>query len=1043
MGIELTLLADPALHGQEITGARSRALLALLSMDLRAGASAARLVAGLWGAEGSENSGKKALQVLVSRTRAQLGADLIASTPTGYRLTLSAEQIDAAALEVRAAAADRHARAGDYPAALDQAEAGLALWDGCVEDADAGDPLSALRIDRVPAHRRLSMVRAMALARLGQYAEAVQPLTAIAASEPRNEEVLAELLRAVADTSGPSVALARYDRYRRTLRDELGADPGTAVQSVYRQLLRANEPVVRQGIPHDPNQLLGREDDIAAVTALLRSARVVSLIGPGGLGKTRLAHATGRTAEQRLVHLVPLAGIDDDSAVAAEVAAALGIGDAPAAGQRNSVVAGIAQALGSDPALLILDNCEQVLSGVAALVSTLVSLTAELRVLITSRAPLGLSSEAVHQVPALGTATAAELFAQRARAVRSDIELPPDTVAELCAHLDGLPLAIELAAARVRVLSVAEVSRRLVDRFTLLRNGSRDNPERHRTLYAVVDWSWNLLDAQGRAAMRLLSIFPGGFSAEAANHLLGGEHDETLEVLERLVEQSLLQIAPADSGTRFRMLETVKDFAAGRRAEAGEQDAAVAGFLSWAREFGIAHNETVFAEWPGSSALHTEQENLVRALRYGLDKADGPTVAAVWSALGPWWYVGSHYARIGEVAGECARVLSRYRPEPRYEDATRTAATVCALSGVTQGGFELRSLMVLRRLPVVPADTLMRAVATVFVAAPELLGPDPAALDRLCGSDRPLQAGVAHAVASVRAEQLGDRAEALAATWRMLAAFERTPHSWVCFQAQCRIAKLALLSERAEQARDQLEKAFRRIEDLGPRPDRDDLLIGLAMADLQLGDIEGAQNWLARVADSADPFARPYKLVADAEMRIARGDFEDGLWRWRKITELLASTENPFYRPDPRGVQVWALEGRSAALLAHAQHHTLDPIAGLVAELPGQVTLLLEQPATQPGGHLTELTACGAVLLALAMVDLERGMATSGARLIALAERFDPPRQFHPTMSSKAIRARAENADRAAYVEAVSTYAALDVSDLRAAALAALAERER
>lgn len=1032
------------MRGREISGARSRALLALLAVDLRTGASTGRLVAGIWGEGAEEGPGKGAkgaLQVLVSRTRAQLGADLIASTPTGYRLTLNADQIDATALEVRAAAAERHARAGDHLAALDQAEAGLALWGGDIGDAVETDPLSALRIERLPAFRSLSLVRALTLSRLGRYAEALGPLTQLMAQDPRNEDVLSELLRAEADTVGASVALVRYDKHRRALRDEFGANPGAVVQSVYRQLLRANEPVVRQGIPHDPNPLLGRSDAIAAVNALLRSARVVSLIGPGGLGKTRLAHAVGRDAEQRLVHLVPLAGVLDDGAVAAEVAGALGIGDAPATGQRNSVVAGIAHALGSAPALLILDNCEHVIEGAAALVSALVSLTPELKVLVTSRAPLGLSSEAVHLLPALTTDAAVELFGQRARAVRPDIELPRHEVAELCAHLDGLPLAIELAAARARVMSVAEVSRRLADRFALLRTGSRDAPRRHRTLHAVVDWSWNLLDEDGRAAMRLLSIFPGGFAVEAADRLLGGEVGETWETLEHLAEQSLIQIVPGESRTRFRMLETVREFATARREEAGEEERALDGFLTWARDFGLSQTGSAFSAWPAPTALSAEQDNLVRALRHGLDRADGQSVAAVLSALGPWWYVCSHYARIAEVAGECAWVLSHYRPEPTYVDATRTAAAICALSGVTQGGFELRSLLVLRRLPAAPANTLMRAVATVFVAAPELLGPDTEALDQLCANPQPLLAGVGHTVASFRAEQLGDRAEALAATWRMLADFERAPNNWMRYQARCRIGKLALLSEQPEQARDQLGLAFEVIEDLGPRPDRDDVMIGLAMAALQLGDIESAQNWLVRVPDSADPFARPYKLLADAEISLARGDIEEGLWRWRRIAELLADEENPFFRPDPRGVQVWALEGRSAAVLAHARAHRLDLVAGLVAELPAQLTALLESPATQPGGHLTELTACGAVLLALALVDLERGQHASAVRMIALAEHFDPPRQFHPTMSSRSIRECAGNADEAAYVEAISTYATLAVPELRAAALAALAGR--
>ncbi|MFG1790008.1 ATP-binding protein [Nocardia sp. NPDC049149] len=1037
MGIELTLLSGVALRGQDIAGPRVRSLLALLTTELRTGSSTTRLIAGLWPDDLPENP-TKALQVLVSRARAQLGADLIASTPTGYRLTLRPEQIDATALDVHAEAAERHSRAGDHVAALEQAAAGLAMWTGVVEDTEDPDPLSELRIAKQPAHRALHVRFALTLSRLGRYAEALGPLTEIAASEPRNEEVLAELLRAEADTAGPAAALDRYDDYRRALRDELGSDPGATLQTIYKQLLRANEPVVRHGILHDPNPLLGREPDIAAVHVLLRSARVVAVVGPGGLGKTRLAHAVGRAAEQRVVHLVPLAGVADDGMVAAEVAGAVG---AEAAG-----VAAIAKSLGSGPTLLILDNCEQVLDGVSALVAPLVALTGELRILVTSRAPLGLTSEAVHLLPVLAPATAAELFAQRARAVRPDVVLPHDDVAALCADLDGLPLAIELAAARVRVLSVAEISARLVDRFALLRSGSRDAPHRHRTLRAVVEWSWNLLDEHAQAAMRWLSVFPAGFTAAAAHRILHGSgekvgQDATLEILEHLVDHSLIQLTEVGSGTRFRMLESVRDFAAAQRAEAGENDRALAEFLSWARDFGTSVDGLAFSDLGEKSPVRAEQDNLVRALRHGLDRSDGPTVAAAWAALGPYWYVEANYAGIAELVGECAWVLSHYRPEPAYVEVTRTAAAVCALSGVTQGGFELRSLLVLHRMPEAPPDTLVRAMAVLFRAASELLGPDTAALDRWCASAQPLLAGMAHLVASFRAEQTGDRAAALAATRRMLAAFERTSNTWMRYQAHCRIGKLALLSEQGELARQHVERALRQIEDHGPRPDRVDLIVGLVMAALQLDDIDCAEQWLAQLPDHTDPFAQPYKMIADAEIRLARGETDDGLRRWRAITELVASTSHPYYRPDPRGIQVWALEIRAAAVLAHAYHGRLDLVDQLVADLPGQVTTLLTHPATTPGGHLAELTACGAVLSALAVVDIDRDLRADGARLLALAERFDPPRHIQPTMSSSRARHRAENADGAAYVEGVSTYAALDVLGLRSAALSALRQR--
>jgi predicted ATPase/DNA-binding SARP family transcriptional activator len=682
---ELTLLSRVAYHDQEITSPRLRGLLALLAGDLRTGCSTARLVDGLWPDEQPENPAK-ALQVLVSRARAQLGSDVIATTPTGYRLSLSEDQVDTAAVLLSASASARSSRAGDQAAALAHAEAGLALWDGAAGgDTMLDDPVSALRAERASTYRSLVRARALALSRLGRHAEAAEALIGLAAERPRDEEVLLELLRCEAATVGPSAALARYEAYRRSLRDELGTDPGPALQAMHQQLLQGTSPVVRHGVPHEPNPLLGRDEDIAAVANLLRRSRVTSIVGAGGLGKTRLAQVVSRQAEQRIVHFVALAGVTSDDDVVSEVASVLGAGESrrTPVSQRaipTGVLAGIAGALGPGPALLVLDNCEHVLRGAAELVGALVSMTQDLRVLTTSRAPLGLSSEAVYLLPELSLPTSVELFEQRAKAARPGADLPAEVVQEVCRHLDGLPLAVELAAARVRVMSVAEIARRLEDRFALLRGGARDAPERHQTLQAVVDWSWNLLEPAGQAAMRALSVFPAGFSADAARHVLGdGATADVSQVLEHLVDQSLLQVADTKTDTRFRMLETVREFSTAHRERAGETDQVVGELLAWAREFGAAHHDSPFGADPFSSVerIRAEQDNLVQALRYGLARADGGTVAATSAVLGALWTIESNYPRLATLVEETARVLSHFRPGPDLIEVTRTALTVC------------------------------------------------------------------------------------------------------------------------------------------------------------------------------------------------------------------------------------------------------------------------------------------------------------------------------------------------------------------------------
>ena len=400
-------------------------------------------------------------------------------------------------------------------------------------------------------------------------------------------------------------------------------------------------------------------------------------------------------------------------------------------------------ALGPGPALLVLDNCEHVVRGAADLVHALVSLSKDLRVLTTSRAPLGLSSESVYLLPELDLPTTAELFEQRARAARPDADLPAQAVRELCGRLDGLPLAAELAAARVRVMSVAEIARRLDDRFAVLRGGARDAPQRHRTLHAVIDWSWNLLDPAGQAAMRALSVFPGGFTADAARHLLGAD---VLPVLEQLADQSLLKVADTASGTRYRMLETVREFAAARREDAGETDRVTGRFLAWARDFGVAHHDSVLTgdDLPAFELVRAEQDNLVQALRHGLDRQDAGTVAAVSAVLGGLWMVESSFARLTALAGDTVRILPAFRPETALVEATRTSLVLGAVSGfLLRGPSPARFLAGLRRLPPAPPDTFARAAQAVLNALDGPPEADLAALQALGESDQPLVAGMA------------------------------------------------------------------------------------------------------------------------------------------------------------------------------------------------------------------------------------------------------------------------------------------------------------
>ena len=1014
MTTELVLLSRVAYRGLEITGSGMRGLLALLASELRTGCGTTRLVDALWTDERPEHP-VKALQLLVSRVRARLGSDLIVSTPTGYRLSLSEDQVDAAAVLLSAAASEQSARDGDNASALKHAEAGLALCAGATSwDSTDADPLSALRAARMSTYRSLVRSHALALSRLRRAAEAIGPLTELAAERPRDEEVLLELLRCAAATTGPATALARYDAYRRTLREELGSEPGPALRSLHQELLLTDAPAVRHGVRQEPNALLGRDKDVAAVADLVRASRVTSIVGAGGLGKTRLAHAVAREAEQRVVHVVELAGVTADSDVAGEVASVLGVRDAGPGrlAMRTDALAGIVDALGPGPALLVLDNCEHVVHAAADLVQALVSRTGELRVLTTSRAPLRLVSESVYPLPELDLPTMVELFGQRARAIRPDIDLPLTAVRELCDRLDGLPLAVELAAARVRVKSVAEIVAHLDDRFALLRGSTRDAPRRHHTLHAVIDWSWHLLEPTGQAAMRALSVFPGGFTSAAARQVLGAD-----SVLEQLVEQSLLKATDTGTGTRFRMLETVREFSAARRAEAGETEHVIDRFLAWARDFGTPWQDLP-SGFGALDRIRAEQDNLLQALRHGLDRADDATVAVAAALLGGLWITESNFTRLTALASDTAWLLSHARPGPAFVEATRAAAVLGAMVGFVMPDLRpLRALVALRRLPPAPPDTLIRAAHIALCA------PDVPALRALSGSDEPLLAGVAHYVLSYLWENLNDPDNALRAARRMLACFEADGPPLIQAVAHGRVGELCLQVDPGEPAVRHLSAALSIAAELG-------FAIAsrgrwaLMLAHLQRGAFDDAERELVEAArDSGDDPVDllTFEICARAEIRLGRGDVEGGLRLWRQAA----------HRTGPHG-GLWPCEVEAVAVVTHARFGRLDQVSDIVDTLPGILS------AQVGSASVTEFPICGSLLLALAVADLDRGATASGVRMIALAQRFGLLRSFQPTMSPERVTGIAEQADGPAYADAVSSYAGLDHDGLRAAATATL-----
>ncbi|MFD0000328.1 BTAD domain-containing putative transcriptional regulator [Nocardia sp. NPDC127526] len=422
------------------------------------------------------------------------------------------------------------------------------------------------------------------------------------------------------------------------------------------------------GLRAAPNPLLGREEDLDALEALLRNSRVTTVLGPGGTGKTRVANELGaRVAHKKSVALVELASVRPDAGglegtrleVEAAIAAVLGVGEL----SRETTVLRpvrtqvsrqrLRDALSSRPMLLILDNCEHLVEAVAEVVADLVGVSDQLTILTTSRAPLEITAEAVYPLPPLAIdpdgSPATELFAARARAVRPSVRLDPEVVARLCHTLDGLPLAIELAAARVRTMSVEEIESRLEHRFALLRSGDRSSPQRHRTLHAVIEWSWNLLDAEQRVALRRLCRFPAGFTLRAAETVIAGpEITDAATAIDGLVGQSLLTVLEPDiagEDTRYRMLETVREYGEEQLESTGEADRVMERMSVWATTFALETACRYPTDDQVLAVLSTaaELDNLVAVLRYAVDHKDIETAHTVFPVLAGLWVIrGAH-----------------------------------------------------------------------------------------------------------------------------------------------------------------------------------------------------------------------------------------------------------------------------------------------------------------------------------------------------------------------------------------------------------------
>ncbi|UGY91068.1 BTAD domain-containing putative transcriptional regulator [Streptomyces gobiensis] len=664
-------------------GARLRALLTALAMAQGRTVRADTLVGEVWAQGDPPADATGALQALIGRLRRLLGREAIASEHDGYRLCAGPDEVDAARF---ARLADDGARAladGDAGQAARLLEGALALWRGpaFADLPDGGGP-AAVRAEA----RQLEVRRGRAEAQLalGRPESVLAELAELCAEHPLDEPLQALRMRALRDAGRTAEALAAYETVRAEIVELLGADPGVELRALHAELLLPPEPPPQQAPAPAPapapaaaparaagnlrarlTSFVGREEELAEIRTELGRYRLVTLLGPGGAGKTRLSQEAADAVAGQWpdgVWLAELAPTRDPDTVAETVLTALGgretvIRGTTAEGLRAATdphaldpLAQLAERCAHQRMLLLLDNCEHVIDAAARLVEKLLTECPQVTVLATSREPLGVPGESALVVDPLPDPVALRLLEERGAVTRPGFrtDQDPAACAEICRRLDGLPLAIELAAARLRALTPRQLADRLDNRFRLLTSGSRTALPRQQTLRAVVDWSWELLDAPERAVLRRLSVFSGGCELAQAEAVCSGDGVDPRDVtalLGSLVDKSLVVAAPTPgNGMRYRLLETVGEYAAERLAEAGERSTVEQRHLVTYRE--LARTTDALLRGPEQrrhlDRLESEHDNIRTALRHALDARDEHEALCLALSMSWFWQLRDH-----------------------------------------------------------------------------------------------------------------------------------------------------------------------------------------------------------------------------------------------------------------------------------------------------------------------------------------------------------------------------------------------------------------
>jgi predicted ATPase/DNA-binding SARP family transcriptional activator len=1014
--VRITTLGPLAVDGRPVRGERLAAVIRELVNARGRAVSTVALVDAVWqGAPPDDVAG--AVQALVSRVR-RLGVPVVAG-PGGYHVPADQVQIDAVTVRALVERARAALSGGDPAAARSSADEARGLFPEIPELGDA---------DGTRLFADVAAVRAQAaLAGYGPFDEA--DLRRLAARTPPDEPAAALLVRVLAAQGRDAEALEVVERLRAELADRYGTDPSPVITQVHLALLRGElaqrvEPVAEQ--PRRPatanlpaawrrpgTTLVGREADLAAVTDALAGAALVTIVATGGAGKTRLAAEVARrtVATERTVRVLELAGLRSGDEVLPALLAALGGADTAPAGAGRGLERRVLspaerlRAVAPDlDGLLVLDNCEHILDAAASVVADLLAVASpEVTVLATSRAPLGLAGEAVHRLATLPDAEALRLLETRARTGGAVATWDAARALALCHRLDNLPLALELAAARLRHMPIDDVLAGLTDRFALLDDALRGLPERHASLWAMVDWSRELLAPGPRELLERLAVIPAPFTADLAAAVTDAA--DVRGALATLVEQSLLSLIEGDAGApRYRMLETVREYGEARLAAAG-RDPAMTGLVAWARDRAV----TLAARFTGHGQLEAlsqcaaDQENLVAALRRALAQDDEAAAVDVATALFHLWTVrGLHlevsaWARLLLHADDPA---ARLRSPAQFGRATGRPlphadrlASMCLLININAGiTGPIRLITLARRalrtvIEERPGEVSSRQ-SVLASALPRFDSWDPEesleGTAELIAHPDPFLQGVGLFVRAALLETAGRREASVADAEQAYRRFEVAGDHWGMGMAAQGVGHLVGAGGDI-QASEWLRRSERHLELVGAAQDARSIRVLLDVQLALAGDLDAERRLLETAASGqAQEVDVAQASLGLAQLAWQREDYDEVLRHADAVIRAMAEPVNPL--PPPR------IMFRVAAAVLHLRVAEARPAPGTDALAVGILTYARQELTPANDSALLGAWALGGAELAAFRGDAAgaRELWALGMRLGANVSRLFP-----------------------------------------------------